>query len=98
MLECQNLPTLFFTGWKLHMRCDDPENKCPCETGTTYALTVNKDFQSNLARINWCPAYFKLPSLSFVVAQGLDHQPPEIAQNLENYCWNKGKHISSASF
>lgn len=75
------------------MRCDDPDEKCPCEDPNTitYALTVNRDKTSGLARINWCPAYFDLDRLNTKISLG-KVQPPEIKQDLDQYCWNKGEH------
>lgn len=73
------------------MRCDDPDQRCPCNLGRTYALTVNRDASSGLARINWCPAYFGLPSLDSVIAFGKNNQPPSISQDLGQYNENKGE-------
>ncbi|OTA93939.1 hypothetical protein M434DRAFT_395173 [Hypoxylon sp. CO27-5] len=50
--------------WRLHVRCDDPKKKCgeicskdPKLRGP-WAYTTNKDDESGLARINFCPRYF----------------------------------------
>lgn len=88
------------TGWRLHVRCDDPDNQCICATdptSSTYALTINRDRESGLARINFCQPYFELPSLGDVIKDGqravLDSQKFDLTE----YQWNKGEMLSHAS-
>ncbi|KAG8528400.1 uncharacterized protein KY384_007318 [Bacidia gigantensis] len=76
------------TDW-LHVRCDDPDKKCPCPDGSeTYALTVNKDKDSGIARINFCPAYFTMPTLNQALLHGKTN-PPELALDLTQYSKNQ---------
>lgn len=78
--------------WWLHVRCDDPLNRCPCgRNNDLVAYTTNKDDDSGYARINFCPRYFALPNLDDTVKEnsrkGL---PVEHRANLDNYVQNKG--------
>ncbi|KAF5651741.1 killer toxin subunits alpha beta [Fusarium sp. NRRL 25303] len=78
--------------WWLHVRCDDPDGKCPCNpgSGTLMAYTTNRDSGSRYARINFCPAYFELPNLYQVVMDNSNKELPiEHRANLNNYYKNK---------
>ncbi|KAI0478216.1 hypothetical protein F4859DRAFT_513800 [Xylaria cf. heliscus] len=61
------IPTYF--DWRLHVRCDDPyklcKNQCHPDVNQRgpYAYTANRDANSGLARINFCPRYFRTPDL-----------------------------------
>ncbi|KAF5681220.1 glycoside hydrolase family 18 [Fusarium heterosporum] len=78
--------------WWLHVRCDDPDNKCPCGLGSsTIAYTTDKDEDSKYARINFCPRYFELANLDQIVKENSKKSlPVEERANLENYIRNKG--------
>ncbi|KAH8811545.1 glycoside hydrolase family 18 protein [Xylogone sp. PMI_703] len=59
--------------WKIHVRCDDPKGKCPCGIASDkVAYTTNKDAQSGIARINFCPLYFSAPDLDAAMKNGND--------------------------
>ncbi|CVK90377.1 uncharacterized protein FMAN_08779 [Fusarium mangiferae] len=80
--------------WWLHVRCDDPDGKCPCNpgSGALMAYTTNRDSGSGYARINFCPAYFELPNLYQVVKDNSNKELPiEHRANLNNYYKNKGR-------
>ncbi|RGP66172.1 glycoside hydrolase family 18 [Fusarium sporotrichioides] len=79
--------------WWLHVRCDDPDDRCPCGgTSTTVAYTTDKDHDSGYARINFCPRYFELDNLDETIKKnsGKDF-PLEHRANLNSYIKNKGR-------
>jgi hypothetical protein len=76
------------------VRCDDPQKLCQCSpTGSsnTIAYTTNKDADSGLARINFCPLYFLQPSLLEVIVDGHGERDPRKKWSMETYQGNKGK-------
>ncbi|RKK94484.1 hypothetical protein BFJ68_g15147 [Fusarium oxysporum] len=79
--------------WWLHVRCDDPDDKCPCGgTSSTIAYTTNKDKDSGYARINFCPLYFETPNLDQVIEDNSKKDlPVEHRADLRNYVRNKGR-------
>ncbi|KAF4420538.1 Killer toxin subunits alpha/beta [Fusarium austroafricanum] len=79
--------------WWLHVRCDDPDKKCPCGgTSSTIAYTTNKDAKSGYARINFCPRYFAAPNLDQVISDNSRKDLPiEHRADLSNYVLNKGR-------
>lgn len=78
-------------AWKLHVRCDDPENLCPCGTaGGPWAYTVNKDASSGLARINFCPRYFYEQTLDEKMVFASTALPVSTYANMNNYYQNQG--------
>jgi hypothetical protein len=86
--------------WWLHVRCDDPDDKCPCGgTSSTIAYTTNKDKDSGYARINFCPLYFETPNLDQVIEDNSKKDlPVEHRADLRNYVRNKGAcqhHVSN---
>lgn len=78
--------------WRLHVRCDDPALLCSCGGGNTiHAYTVNRDSESGLARINFCPSYFSMSNLDASMKHGNDKSMPESWwANLNTYVPNKG--------
>jgi hypothetical protein len=78
--------------WWLHVRCDDPNDKCPCGgTSSTIAYTKQEDSDSGYASINFCPRYFKLSNLDEVVKDNSKQELPiSHRANLDNYVGNKG--------
>ncbi|KAI1504900.1 hypothetical protein F5X99DRAFT_330494 [Biscogniauxia marginata] len=89
------IPTPF--DWRLHVRCDDPRRKCknacdpnPANRGP-YAYTTNKDADSGLARINFCPRYFQTLNLNDAIDNGNDPgMGPEWQYDVGSYMMNKG--------
>ncbi|KAI9170782.1 hypothetical protein HJFPF1_00255 [Paramyrothecium foliicola] len=79
--------------WRLHVRCDDPKNRCPCGSKRrVHAYTSNKDEKSGLARINFCPLYFGSQNLDDMMKFGGDKSMGEDWwTNLENYIPNKAR-------
>ncbi|KUI60668.1 Killer toxin subunits alpha/beta [Cytospora mali] len=75
-------------AWKLHVRCDDPENLCPCGVGPI-AYTTNKDADSGLARINFCQQYFYLQTLDDKMVFATTSFPVETYANVANYLQNQ---------
>ncbi|KAF2718586.1 hypothetical protein K431DRAFT_252913, partial [Polychaeton citri CBS 116435] len=71
---------------RLHVRCDDPLNKCPCvgpSPGTVLAYVIGGN-----AEINFCPGYFSLPDLATVLV----HQPNDLWEFVDAFmnkatCW-----------
>ncbi|KAL9015342.1 MAG: hypothetical protein Q9180_008885, partial [Flavoplaca navasiana] len=59
-IQPRYIPQLF--DWRLHVRCDDPKGKWTCNAPgqkTMYAYASNRDADSGLARINFCPKYIE---------------------------------------
>ncbi|CEI67934.1 unnamed protein product [Fusarium venenatum] len=79
--------------WWLHVRCDDPDDRCPCgRTTSTVAYVNNEDRDSGYASINFCPRYFELPNLDDAVKEnGNKDLPWEHRADLDNYVGNKGR-------
>ncbi|KAF4996966.1 hypothetical protein FGRMN_4184 [Fusarium graminum] len=86
--------------WWLHVRCDDPDDICPCGgSSTTVAYTTDKDKDSKYARINFCPRYFELSNLDEIVKDNSGKDLPMSRRaNLENYIRNKGKYCRRTWF
>lgn len=86
-------PAYWPFGWRLHVRCDDPDGICLCNSGlgNPFAYTTNKDAQSGLARINFCPRYFSTPSLNSVISSG-QTLPAAQKYNMDRY-WNTQGHV-----
>lgn len=59
-------PAWWPLGWRVHVRCDDPYVMCSC--GETAFAYTGYDDESKLARINFCPRYFKTKSLNSVLS------------------------------
>ncbi|CAJ2509455.1 Uu.00g144810.m01.CDS01 [Anthostomella pinea] len=86
------------SDWRLHVRCDDPKKKGAKDAcGSTppnrgpYAYTTNKDDDSGLARINFCPRYFGAWELGEAIDFGKDPAPgPTWQLDVGNYTMNKG--------
>lgn len=54
--------------WRLGIRCDDPRGRCPCDIDTgEIAYTVQKDPKLQITTINFCPRYYKIPTLDTVM-------------------------------
>ncbi|KAK3309327.1 uncharacterized protein B0T15DRAFT_460 [Chaetomium strumarium] len=84
-------------GWfdyKIHVRCDDPDNKCsePCGDRTlssTVACTVDRQ-GSTPAWINFCPRYFTFDTLAAKLSKARN-EPFFIKRfDLTNYYENQG--------
>ncbi|XXG99705.1 hypothetical protein Hte_006046 [Hypoxylon texense] len=82
--------------WRLHVRCDDPSKRCgdACSNDPKlrgpYAYTTNKDGESGLARINFCPRYFGTLNLKDAIDLGSDPQmDPTWRYDVSNYLMNK---------
>ncbi|KAI1282375.1 hypothetical protein F5Y07DRAFT_237858 [Xylaria sp. FL0933] len=80
--------------WRLHVRCDDPKGKCgdPCnfEDPGPYAYTTNRDSDSGIARINFCPLYFMTLDLDTAIKNGKDSSMgSEWVYNVDSYMMNK---------
>ncbi|KAK1448624.1 hypothetical protein CMEL01_07939 [Colletotrichum melonis] len=80
-------------AWRLHVRCDDPSKRCPCNSRSTkVAYTTNYDPMYGIARINFCPRYFAQGDLSDVIKNGNDKSlGPLWYANLDNYLPNKAR-------
>lgn len=88
------VPTFF--DWRLHVRCDDPAKRCrdPCDKNPNlrgpYAYTTNKDPESGLARINFCPLYFRTPNLKDTIKDSKDSSMgPTWKYDVNTYMMNK---------
>lgn len=79
--------------WRLHVRCDDPLNRCTCGAPaekTLYAYTTNKDLHSGLARINFCPKYFKTTTLPVVIKSMKRETVPSFKYDINEYYDTQG--------
>ncbi|RYP18792.1 hypothetical protein DL765_003727 [Monosporascus sp. GIB2] len=82
--------------WRLHVRCDDPRRRCkdPCDSNPAnrgpYAYATNRDADSGLARINFCPRYFQTLNLKDAIDNGNDPSlGPEWQYDVGTYMMNK---------
>lgn len=78
--------------WRIAVCCDDPQFDCTCGFNPgTIAYTVQKDPKYQVASINFCPVYFRQPTLDQVVAEYSTDPSLEIFANLINYQGNQGR-------
>lgn len=83
-------PATWPFGWRIHVRCDNPACKPSCkEGGTTVAYTTNRDKDSGLARINFCPPYFDRPTLDDQITDGKT-MPAKDRYNMNRYWYSQG--------
>jgi len=74
--------------WPLHVRCDDPKQKCPCgTTSPTLAYTVNT--ADGDAYINFCQRYFDAPTLSDKISE-MKNAPDYEKFDIDSYRITKG--------
>lgn len=72
------------------MRCDDPYLMCSCGE-SAFAYTSNYDDESKLARINFCPRYFKTQSLNKALSDG-KNMPAAQKYDMNRY-WETQGHV-----
>ncbi|KAL7782928.1 glycoside hydrolase family 18 protein [Trichoderma ceciliae] len=77
----------------LAVRCDDAARECTCGVGKNniVAYTTNKDAKYNSLRINFCPLYFRTPSLDDVMENADERLPLEIWASMVSYQSNQGR-------
>lgn len=79
-------------GYRIHVRCDDPVIPPQCSCGLpspTVAYTYQKDPVSGYAAINFCPNYFKQPSLD-VMLDTSQNLPSDQKYDMSRYRGTQG--------
>lgn len=77
--------------WRIHVRCDDPAQKCPCGSQNgPVAYTVNRAADDGLPRINFCPKYFARDTLDTVMKNADLNQAVEVYADMNKYQANQG--------
>lgn len=76
--------------WKLSVRCDDPESKCP---SPVHAYARQNDSIYDVAYINFCEDYFSLQTLDEVMryTNRSEYDDPDIFANLDLYYDNQAR-------
>ncbi|GCB28264.1 hypothetical protein AAWM_11149 [Aspergillus awamori] len=76
--------------WKLSVRCDDPESRCP---SPVHAYAGQNDTKYDVAYINFCEEYFSLQTLDEVMryTNRSEYDDPNICGNMYLYCENQAR-------